>query len=196
RLDADARELRRALARFFQRDRGRAQAGAGQRGELARDAEHREAVRTVRGDLDLEHVVVEPERGHQVRARLGARHLEDARLVLLAETELGLGAQHALRLDTVDLRGGDPPAARQHGPRRSEGGADAPARVGRAADDRVAVASGADTAEHERVAAALAELALDGLDLADDDALEVRRQRRDRGDLDAGVDEALGGLLG
>src|SRR5262249_40056734 len=53
-----------------------------------------------------------------------------------------------------------------------------------------------DTAEHERVAVALAELALDGLDLADDDALEVRRQRHDRRDLDAGVDQALGGLLG
>src|SRR5262249_39340833 len=112
RLDADARELPGALARLLQGDRGRTQAGAGQRGELARDAEHREAVRTVRGDLDLEDVVVEPERRYQVRAELGAVDLEEARLVLFAQTELALGAEHALRLDTVDLRGRDPPAGR------------------------------------------------------------------------------------
>src|SRR5262249_30214226 len=168
---AHARELGRALARFLQCDRGRAQPGAGQRGQLARDAEHREAVGTVRRDLDLEHVVVETERRDEIRAGLRLGDLENARLVLHADPELALGAERALRLDAVDLRGRDPAAARQHGPRRRESGARARARVGRSADDRVAVPAGADAAEHELVAVALAELALDRLDLPDDDAL-------------------------
>src|SRR5207253_1929651 len=65
----------------------------------------------------------------------------------------------------------------------------------RAAHHRVVVTARAHPAEEQRIAAvALAELALDGFDLADDHALEVGGQRRDGRDLDARVDETLGGL--
>src|SRR5207245_921063 len=151
----------------------------------------------IRSDLDLEHVIVEPECGDQVRAGAGVRHLDDARVVLLADAELALGAEHALRLDAVDLRGGDPAAARQHGARRRERGADADPGVRRAAHDRVMITARADPAEEQRIAAvALPELALDGFDLADDHALEVGSPRRDPRHLDARVDETLRGLSG
>jgi hypothetical protein len=185
-----------ALLGLLQCDLRWPQAPAGQRRELARDAQHRETVGPIRGDLDLEDVIVEPERRDEIGAGTSAGHLEDSRLVLLPDPELLLGAQHALRLDAVDLRGRDPAPARQHGARRREGGAHARARVRCAAYDRIVLASGADAAQDERVAVALAELALDGLDLADDHAFEIGRQRRDGRDLDAGVDEPLGGLRG
>ena len=182
RLDAHARERARRLAaiRCSAIGGGRS-AAAGQRRQLARDAEHRQAVGPVRRDLDLEHAIVEPEVRDEVGAerRVGVEH-QHARLVLLAEPELALRAEHALRLDAADLGDGDRaarraarrPAARRPRARRR-------ARVRRAADDRVALAPGADPAQHEPVAVALAELALDRLDLADDHARELGRQRRD-----------------
>src|SRR5262249_5894774 len=49
---------------------------------------------------------------------------------------------------------------------------------------------------HEAVAVTLAELTLEGLDLADDDAVQPGwDQPRHRRHLDPGVDQAIGGLL-
>src|SRR5256885_2451616 len=54
----------------------------------------------------------------------------------------------------------------------------------------------AHAAQHQVVATALAEVALDRLDLADHRAAQAdRRQRRDAGDLDPRIDEAVGGVL-
>ena len=72
RLDLDPRETSRGLRRLAQRHRRRTEARAGERGELARDAEHRETIGPVRRDLDLEHVVVEAECRDQIGARTHA----------------------------------------------------------------------------------------------------------------------------
>jgi hypothetical protein len=196
RLDADTRQRAGGLTRLLQRDRGRAEAGAGERRQLARDAHDGETIGPVRGDLDLEHVVVEAERGDEVGAGPRAVQQQDPPLVLLAESQLALRAEHALGLDAVNLRGGDPATARQDRPGGREGGAGAHLRVRRAAHHGMALAARAHAAQDEAVAVAHAELALDGLDLADHDALAVGRQRRHRRDLDAGVDQAIGRLLG
>src|SRR2546422_226801 len=166
RLDAHARERSRGLTRLLQRDRRQAEARAGECRQLARDAHDGEAVGPIRGDLDLEHVVVEAERRDQVSAGPGAVEKQDSRLVLLADPELTLRAEHALRLGAVDLRGGDPAAACQDGAGGREGGAGADLGVRRAAHHGVALTPGAHAAQEQRMAiVALAELALDRLDL-------------------------------
>src|SRR5262249_30864809 len=177
---------------------GGTQPRGGQRGELARHAQHRQAVGAVRRDLDLQHVIVETELLHEIGADGGvAVEQQQAGFVLLAEAELALGAQDALRFDAVDLLGADGAEARQRCARRSECGACAGTRVRRAAHDGEALrAPAAHAAEHEPMAAALAQLALDGLDLADDDAAQpVGGERRDARYFDAGVDEAIRGVL-
>src|SRR5207302_1513172 len=83
-----------------------------------------------------------------------------------AEPQLALRAEHPLRLDAADLRRRDAPAAGEHGPGRRERGARADLGVGRPADHGEALAAGRHAAEEQAVAVALAELALDRLDLA------------------------------
>src|SRR2546427_141554 len=76
------------------------------------------------------------------------------------------------------------------------GGRQAHGRVRCAADPAEVRAAGRDATQHQPVSVALTQLALDRLDLADDDAAKPGGQRRDAGHLDAGVDQAVGGLLG
>src|SRR5207245_11181810 len=113
------------------------------------------------GDLDLEHVVAEAERRDQVSAGPGAVQKQDSRLVLLADPQLTLRAEHALRLGAVDLRGGDPAATRQDGAGGREGGAGADLGVRRAPHNGVALTPVAHAAQAQRMAlVALAEPAL------------------------------------
>src|SRR5438045_1575753 len=194
RLDADPHERRHGRARLLQRGLGRREARAREGGELARDPEDREAVGAVRRDLDLEDMVVQTQEGDEVLAepRVGVEE-EDPRLVLVAEPQLALRAEHPLRFDAADLRRRDAPAAGEHRAGRRERGARADLGVGRPADHGEALAAGRDAAEEQAAAVAVAELALDRLDLADDDAGEARgRQRSDARHLDARVDEPVG----
>src|SRR5439155_10111048 len=96
----------------------------------------------------------------------------------------------------ADRRGLDPTLPRQYRARRGEGGAHAHLRVGRAADHRELLGAGGDAAEEEAVAVALAELTLDRLDLADHHPAHVGGERRDGGDLDPRVRQAVRGLGG
>ena len=118
--------------------------------------------------------------------------------MLLAKTELALGAEDPLRFEAVHLLGRHGAEAWQRGAGRREGRPDPGARVGRAAHDAEALrAAAAHAAQEQPVAAALAELPLDGLDLADDHAPQaLGQQRRDARHLDAGVHETVGGVLG
>ena len=180
-------------------DARRFEGRAGQRGDLARHAEHREAVGTVRRDLDVEHLIIEAELFHDVGADGGvAVEEQQARLVLLAETELTLGAEHPLRFEAVDLLGRHGTEAWQRRAGGREGRPDPGARVGGAAHNAEPLrAAATHTAQVEPMAAALAELPLDGLDLADDHAPQaLGQQRRDARHLDAGVHETVGGALG
>ncbi len=191
-IDADPRERMHVLAGLDRRDPRRAQRRARECGELARDPDHRETVRAVRRDLDLEHDVVEAEPAHEVGAerRVGAER-EDAGVVLLAQSQLALGAQHALGRHAADLRRADRAMTGQHGPGRREGRPHPGRGVRRAADDAEALAAGAHAAQHETVPVTLAELPLDRFDLADHDALDVGGDRNKTPDLDTGVDEQL-----
>src|SRR3989442_1755112 len=128
----------------------------------ARRAEHRQAVGTVRRDLDVEHLIVEAELFHDVGADGGvAVEEQQARLVLLAETELALGAEDPLRFEAVHLLGRHGAEAWQRGAGGREGRPDPAARVGGAAHDAEALrAAAAHRAQQRPCAAALAEFLL------------------------------------
>src|SRR5262249_3343374 len=146
---------------------------------------------------DLEHDVVEPQMGDQVGAgrRIRAQR-QNPGLVFLAEPELALGTEHALRGHTVHVGDLDAAAARQQCARRSQPPPGTPGPGRRAANAGEPPAPGAHAAEEEPIpAAALTDLALDRLDHADDDTLQVRGDRREARDLDARVHEALARLL-
>ena len=124
--------------------------------------------------------------------------LEDARAVL-ADAQLQLGAEHPLGDRAADLRGldgastGQGGAGRQCRPRRSEGRAQAGGGIGRPADHREPLVGQRDPAQAIVVAGGRdAQILLDGLDLADEHAREPLDERRHGGDLDTGVDEAVG----
>src|SRR5213079_242888 len=93
--DVCSSDLRRS--RLRQRDLRHAQARAGERRQLPGDAEDGETVRAVRRDLDVEDVIVEAEIGDEVpsEGRVAVED-EDPRLVLRAESQLALGAEHPL----------------------------------------------------------------------------------------------------
>ena len=82
--------------------RARAHVCAGQRRHLAGDAEHREQVRPVRRELDVEDV--SPRTCGQRRADRRVLGQDEDALVLVGEAELLLGADHARGLDAADLR--------------------------------------------------------------------------------------------
>ena len=197
RLHPDAGQRARRLPRLAQRDLRRAQPPAGQRGQLAGHAQHRQAVRPVGRDLDLEHVVVEAQVRDEVGAERGARvEQQQAPLMLFTQPQLALGAEHAVRFHAADLGDADRAATRERGAGRRERRPGAHRRVGRATHHRVARAPGADATQQHAVAVTVAHLALDGLDLADHDAAQIGRDGRHAGHLDPGVDQAVGGLLG
>ena len=176
RLDPDVRDLRHRVARFLHRGLGNAEGRAGERRQLARHADHREAVGPIGGDLDLQHAVVETELRDEVRAERGVGSQgEDAALVLVADAELPLRDEHPLRLDVADLGRADAPcpAGRgvgQRGPGRRERRPHPDRRIGRPADHGEPLAPRAHPTQHEPMPVAVAELPLDRLDLPDDDA--------------------------
>ena len=195
-VDPGAGQRAHRLLRFLQDDRRHPQRAAREGGQLAGDPDHGETVGAVGRDLDVEDRVVETE----VRDEIGTRgglpvDDENACLVLVAHPQLALRAQHALGLHAADLRRADAPAAGQDGPGGGEGRAQTRGRVGSAAHHRVPVTAGGDTAQDEAVALALAQLPLDGLDLADHHARQPGGgERGDARHLDPGVDEAVGRL--
>jgi hypothetical protein len=78
------------------------------RGDLAGDPPDRERVAAVRGDGDVEHLVVEPEHGLGVEAHLGARRQhDDPRVVAVGLAEFALGADHPVGDVAVGLAGRD-----------------------------------------------------------------------------------------
>ena len=125
----------------------RADAG---RGELARDAEHAEAVAAVGGDRDVDHRPLDPD--HLVRRapdRRIRRQLDDPGMVL-AEQKLARRAQHAAAVDAPDLRLLERLAAlRNHGADRGEHRLHAGMDVGRAADHLDPASTGVDLAKIE-----------------------------------------------
>ena len=195
RLHAHARQPARRLARLAQRDLRRPQPRARERRQLARHAQDRQAIGPVGRDLDLEHALVQAEVRDEVGAERRAVHGEQAGLVLLAQPQLALGAQHAVRLHPAELGHPDGLAARQHRARRRECRPHADLRVRRAAHDGKPRPPGAHAYEQQPVAVALAELPLDRLDLADHHAPEVGRDRCDARHLQPRVDEPVGRVL-
>ena len=120
--------------------------------DLPRDAVDVLAVRPVRRDLELEHVVGDREvvdQGVAYRPVGGEQHDPG---VVLAQVELALREHHPVRLDAAEL--GDPElgAVGQHRARQGHGDRGAGLEVRRAADDlaRIAVAH-VDRAEAEAI---------------------------------------------
>ena len=98
-------------------------------------------------------------------------------------------------IDAADLHRLDATPAGQNRSRRRKGRPHPRPGVRGSAHDRVGISPGGDTAQAQAVALALAQLPLDGLDLADDHSGQLgRSQRGDARHLDAGVDEAVGRL--
>jgi hypothetical protein len=192
-LHVDPREAGGRWLRLAHGDRGGAEPAPRERRHLPRDAEHREAIGPVRRDLDLEDHVVQPQIADEIPAdRRVGREEEDARAVL-ADAQLGLGAEHPVRDRALDHGGVDPAASGQRGARRREGGPGSRRDVRRAAHDLEALGAGRHAADRER---ATRRVGGHRLDLADDDAAETGDQRRRRGDLDARHRQALGNLRG
>ena len=185
------------LVRFLQDHRRHAQHAAGEGGQLAGEPDHREAIGAIGGHLDVENGVVEAEVADEIgpRRRLPIDD-EETGVVLIADAQLALGAEHPLGFHAADPRRANAPPSGQHGARGGERRAQADRRVGSAADHPVPVAAGGDAAQDEAVTMALAQLPLDGLDLADHDAGQPRGgERRDARHLDAGVDQPIGRVL-
>ena len=87
--------MRRAQSR-------RAQSSAEQCGDLAREAENRQAISPIRRDFDVEHDVVEVQiRGHFAAERCVGAERENPR-VILRQAELALRTEHALRLHAAN----------------------------------------------------------------------------------------------
>ena len=127
----------------------------GERRNLVRDAEDRQAVSAVRGDLDLQHVA----RGHDVHERLADGRVvaqdQDA-LVVVPEAELLRRAHHARRLDPADrgrgqLHGLPGLPVDQLCTDAGEGDALAGVDVRRAADDGLGARSRVDGGQPEPV---------------------------------------------
>ena len=195
-VDPGAGQNTHRLIGFLQDHRRHAQRAAREGGQLAGDPDHGQAVGAVGRHLDLEDGVVETEVRDEISSGGGLSvDDENARLVLVAHSQLALRAQHALGLHAANFRRADVPSAGQHRPGWGKGRAQARGHVGGAAHHRVPVAAGGDAAQDQAVALALAQLALDGLDLAHHHPRQPGgSERGDAGHLDAGVDETVGRL--
>ena len=107
----------------------------GQRAQIARHAQHRHAVRQVRRELQLQHVLVQVQCLAQVGARLQVgRQLQDA-AVIVAHAQLTARAQHATTFLAAHLRLLDAEITGQHGAGQRAGRHQPGARIGRTADD-------------------------------------------------------------
>ena len=117
---------------------------------LPGDAAQREAVAAVRGDIDLEDLLAQPEQGDRVVA--GGQRRGDLRPevalqdddpgVVLTDTELVLGADHPVGDMAVGRAGRDGEAARQDRPREDDHDEVADLEVVGAADNLLVLALG------------------------------------------------------
>ena len=172
---------------------GEAERGARERGDLAGHPHHRERVRPVRGDLDVEDPVVQAQISHEVGAERRLRGQQQEPAVIVADSQLLLRAQDPFRDDPADLGRLHLAQPGQSRPRRREGRARARRRVGRAADHRVAAIGQRHPHEPVVVAGrAHAQIPLDRLDLAHDHAGEPFHHRGDLLHADPRVGQAIG----
>ena len=119
--------------------------------DFAGQAGERQAVTAVRGQADLDGVVVQLQVGADVLAdRRVSRQLEQTG-VLFADLQFLGRAEHAEGLDATQLGFLDLEVARQFGADHGEGNLQARAHVGRAADDLEGLAAVADLADAQLV---------------------------------------------
>ena len=194
-LDLDGGERGGLGLPFLHGHLGKAERRAGEGGHLAGHAHHRQRIRPIRGDLDLEDRVVEAEIGREIGAEGRIRRERQDAVVVGPKAELLLGTEHALGDDAPDRRRLDLAAPGQGCARRRERRAQARRDVRRAADHREPAVRQRDAAEAVPMAGArFVQLRLDGLDLADHDAGEPFHDRRNRRDFHSRIDEAVGDL--
>ena len=74
-----------------------------QRGDLAREADHRQQVDAIHGRRDVEHLVANREHVHERRPRLGAVGQHHDPGVVVSEPDLVLGEDHPARRLTAQL---------------------------------------------------------------------------------------------
>ena len=98
--------------------RGRAQRGAGQRGDLAGQAQDRERVAPVGLDVDVEHGVAIQLGQRPAERRI--RGQDQDPLGVAGQAQLVARAEHPVADDAHLLGPLDPPVARQHGPRQRD----------------------------------------------------------------------------
>ncbi len=179
-------------------ERGFADGGAGQCGDLSRDAEHGEPVGAVRRHRHLEDRVADDVGKRPAERRVGRQH-EDA-LVVFRQAKLALAEHHAGRFDAANhgrledgLLAAVPVAhARADG---GEGDLLADGEVRRAADDAVPLI-GADVDRREAQAVGVG-VRLDGGDAADADVgAPVAAGALDRVDGEAGHRQPVRQILG
>ncbi len=176
---------------------GEAEGRAGEGRDLARDPDHRERVRPVGRDLDVEDPVVEAQVGREVGAQRGLGGQYEDAAVVVAQAELLLRAQDALRDHAANPRRLHLPHPGQARARGREGRAQAGGRVGGAAHHLEVAPRQGDAHEPVVVAGrAHPEVALDGLDLAHHHAREAVDHRRDLLHPDARVGEPVGHRAG
>ena len=108
------------------------------RRELARDAEHAEAIAAIRRHVDLENRVIEAQMLRDRRADRRVSVQQQQAVDVVDEPELLGRAQHAVRLHAAQLGGADVLAVRQHCADARERRLDAGGHVRRAADDLIA----------------------------------------------------------
>ena len=107
----------------------------GQRTQITRHAQHRHAVRQVRRELQLQHVLVQVQCLAQVGSRFQiGRQLQNAGVVV-AHAQLTARAQHAATFLAAHLRLLDAEITGQHGAGQCAGRQQPGARIGRTADD-------------------------------------------------------------
>ena len=195
-VDADRAEVLRGGVRQLREVHGRHLHGTAEdRGELARDADDREAVAAVPGDLHVEDRLGLPVRVELRERRAGLRggvQLQDAGMVR-GELELARRAEHAEALDAAEL------ALLQRLAALGDLGADVGERsdepraaVGGAADDLEVLLAVEDGTDVEMVGIGVR---LAGLDERGADAGEVDADLLDALDRDAGERDAVGEFL-
>ena len=187
----DRRLVLDGAARLLIVEAGLADGAAGERRDLAGDAQHGEAVGPVRRDLDVEDDVAEVAREGRAEGRVVGQH-EDA-LVLVGQAQLALGADHAARLDAANLcrlqlRRMTAVRVDQVGADAGEGDLLPRGDVRRAADDGVRGAAHIDGGEAQPVGVGVR---VDGRHAPDDDVVPALADDLDVVDLDARERQAV-----
>lgn len=169
-------------------------AGGGRR--LARDAEQRQTVGAVEGQLEVHDRVAQPQHVADVVAKpTGLLHNENAvldrvREVVDRQPQLGQRAEHTLRDHPAQLAGLDDLAAGQLGAVEADGDEVARVYVLRAGDDlQRLLAADVDDADYKMVGVGVGRYAVDS---AGDDVLDVLAEPFYRLDLRPGTRHQLG----